>query len=95
MLAGGARRDPSPSGTPAGQESQLELEVELALGAEARPFRRRLGGALAGRAPDLSPGDDDAARAAVVGDGKVAPVRQQGIAVGSHDPPEIGGVLER
>ncbi len=75
-------------------EAELELEVEAA----ARPERRRLGVrrlGLPARPDDRRAGHDERARAPVIPDRDVSPVREQRLAVGTEQPPQVGRVLER
>src|SRR6266516_4880600 len=81
-------------GGDADDEPELELEVEASARAEGRrALVRRL--LLAARAHDVRAADDDAARTAVVRDGKPAPVRQQRLPVGPEHAAEVCHVLER
>ena len=60
-------------------EADLSLDVEAPRRAELR-WSVWVGPVLAARAPHLSTGDDDGARASVVADRQVSPVRRQRIA---------------
>ena len=50
---------------------------------------------LPGRTDDGRPADDDGARATVVADRQVPPVRQERLGVGAEETPEVRRVLER
>ncbi len=96
VLGGRARRDRRPERVAgAGDEPELELDVEPLRRPEGRRAAGLGGRELAARAPHRRARDDHRARPAVVADREVAPVRQQRVAVGAEHAPEVGGVLER
>ncbi len=96
VLGGRARRDRRPERVAgAGDEAELELDVEPLRRAE-RGRAAGLGGReLAARAAHRRARDHDRARPAVVADRQVTPVRQQRVAVGAEHAPQVGRVLER
>ena len=79
----------------AGDEAELELDVQARLGTERRGAAGLGRRALAARAPDRRAADHDRAGAPVVADRQVAPVRQQRVAVGAEHAPQVGRVLDR
>jgi hypothetical protein len=85
----------SPEGGPPVTNPSSSSKSSWRSGPKLGHLRRRHGRALPARPPDRRAAHDDAARAAVVGDREVAPVGQQRLAAGPHDPPEVRRVLER
>ena len=76
------------------KEAHFQLEIEGAARTEGRRegvvgLRLPPGSAHVGAA------DDDGRRAAVVGDGKVKPVRLQRVVGAAHHDADVGGVLAR